>query len=121
MQIKDAATIVGRVHARLKDAAGPMTVRQLSESLGVGRAAVQYAAKALNARGIARKVPYRPLDGVGSERHGWEYAGLRAVNTSPTIPVEKLEEKQDLRVKVNEDHSVTIITAKVRITIELPE
>ncbi len=126
-QIKDQATIVGRVHARLKDAAGPMTIRQLAESLLCGTAAVQYAAKVLHTRGIARKVPYRPTDGRGSERFGWEY--IRPVNmfdaANPSKEVDNLlaafaKPVEDIRIKVNEDKTITIVTGKIRITIEVP-
>lgn len=84
--------------------------------------------KQLHKKGLVRKVPIS--QDSGRSRIGYEWCGNKAqptykeniARTIDTInnstPIVKTED--DIRIKVNADHSVTIITKAIRITIEVP-
>ena len=127
-QIKDQASVVGRVHARLKDASGPMTIRQLVGILSCSPASVMYATKVLRDRGILRRVPYRPVDGVGSERYGWEYIrpGEKPKITVPSSDIEFMNLKaafteDDVSVRILPDccWRITGNTARIILTADI--
>jgi len=79
--------------------------------------------KQLHKKGLVRKVPIS--QDSGRSRIGYEWCGnrihvpvalVKAIQAAP--PVDQPED--DIRIKVNADHSVTIITKAIRITIEVP-
>lgn len=85
--------------------------------------------KQLHKKGLVRKVPIS--QDSGRSRIGYEWCGVSgmAARTPQSdakiiqalvtpMPIVKTED--DIRIKVNADHSVTIITKAIRITIEVP-
>ena len=91
--------------------------------------------KQLHKKGLVRKVPIS--QDSGRSRIGYEWCGnkvhvsaglVKAIQDMPhqaVIASGKLappppDVPDDIRIKVNADHSVTIITKAIRITIEVP-
>lgn len=79
--------------------------------------------KQLHKKGMVRKVPIS--QDSGRSRIGYEWCGRTPQSDAKIIqallvpkPIVKTED--DIRIKVNADHSVTIITKAIRITIEVP-
>ncbi|MFI3198165.1 MAG: hypothetical protein QX196_07580 [Methylococcaceae bacterium] len=79
--------------------------------------------KQLHKKGLVRKVPIS--QDSGRSRIGYEWVGRTPQSDAKIIqalitpkPIVKTED--DIRIKVNSDHSVTIITKAIRITIEVP-
>jgi hypothetical protein len=81
--------------------------------------------KQLHKKGLVRKVPIS--QDSGRSRIGYEWCGrtpqsdakiIQNLITPKFVPTVKTED--DIRIKVNADHSVTIITKAIRITIEVP-
>lgn len=79
--------------------------------------------KQLHKKGLVRKVPIS--QDSGRSRIGYEWCGRTPQSDAKIIqallvpkPIVKTED--DIRIKVNADHSVTIITKAIRITIEVP-
>jgi hypothetical protein len=79
--------------------------------------------KQLHKKGIVRKVPIS--QDSGRSRIGYEWCGnrihvpvalVKAIQAAPPVD----QPTDDIRIKVNADHSVTIITKAIRITIEVP-
>lgn len=84
--------------------------------------------KQLHKKGLVRKVPIS--QDSGRSRMGYEWVSNKTQpsykeNIAHTIdiinkstPIE--QPADDIRIKVNADHSVTIITKTIRITVEVP-
>ena len=79
--------------------------------------------KQLHKKGLVRKVPIS--QDSGRSRIGYEWCGnrihvpvalVKAIQAAPPVD----QPTDDIRIKVNADHSVTIITKAIRITIEVP-
>lgn len=79
--------------------------------------------KQLHKKGLVRTVPIVQVS--GRSRVGYEWVGskvhvpvelVKAIQAAPPV----VQPTDDIRIKVNTDHSVTIITKAIRITIEVP-
>ena len=79
--------------------------------------------KQLHKKGLVRKVPIS--QDSGRSRIGYEWCGRTHQSDAKIIqallvPKPTVKTEDDIRIKVNADHSVTIITKAIRITIEVP-
>lgn len=130
-QIRDVIKVYNVIETQLKAAKGqPLTVNDflLNPDLkGEERYRILDCLKQLHNKKLVYKVPVHNLHNK-KEKVGYIWKESATPETSVIEPA-KIEvpktqkEKQvpeDLRIKINDDKSITIITEKIRITIEVP-
>lgn len=131
-QITDIAKMYNIITAKLKHSQLPVSLREFSEMVdlaGEKPIRIRDCLKQLHKKGMVRKVPISTSIDL-RERVGYEWAGnkfhvpiglVKAIQEMPNQNSTKTtEQADDIRIKVNVDHSVTIITKAIRITIEVP-
>lgn len=131
-QITDIAKMYNIITAKLKHSSLPVSLREFSEMVdlaGEKPIRIRDCLKQLHKKGMVRKVPISTSIDL-RERVGYEWAGnkfhvpiglVKAIQELPNQNSTKIaEQADDIRIKVNADHSVTIITKAIRITIEVP-
>ena len=122
----DIAKMYNIILAKIQHSPLPVTVRELNEMVELAHEAplrIRDSLKQLHKTGKIIKVPVSSLVDK-RERVGYQWnnkthlsAGLVAAIRSAVKP----KDADDIRIKVNEDHSITIITKSIRITIEVPQ
>ena len=132
-QIIEIAKMYNIITAKLKHAQLPVSLREFSQMVELAQEQperIRDCLKQLHKKGMVRKVPISNNIDM-RERVGYEWCGASGmaartpqsdakiiqalITPKPTVKTE-----DDIRIKVNSDHSVTIITKAIRITIEVP-
>lgn len=126
-QIIEIAKMYNILTAKLKHSPVAVSLRVFSEMVELANekpVRIRDCLKQLHKKGVVRKVPISTSIDL-RERVGYEWVGRTPQSDAKIIqalitpkPVVKTED--DIRIKVNADHSVTIITNAIRITIEVP-
>ena len=127
-QFIDIAKLQNIIIAKIKHSQLPVSVRELGEMVELAdekSIRIRDTLKQLHKKGMIRRVPINSIVDK-RERVGYEWAAK--VHHVPVDLVKSIQKAQpvdqstdDIRIKVNEDHSVTIITKAIRITIEVPQ
>jgi hypothetical protein len=126
-QIIEIAKMYNIITAKLKHTPLPVSLREFSQMVELAQeqpVRIRDCLKQLHKKGMVRKVPISNNIDM-RERVGYEWVGRTPQSDAKIIqalitpkPIVKTED--DIRIKVNSDHSVTIITKAIRITIEVP-
>lgn len=135
-QIIEIAKMYNIITAKLKHSPVAVSLRVFSEMVELANekpVRIRDCLKQLHKKGIVRKVPISTSIDL-RERVGYEWVGhagmaARSQHAEATLsqiiaktPIVRIDEQptDNIRIKVNVDHSVTIITKAIRITIEVP-
>ena len=135
-QIIEIAKMYNIIIAKLKHSPVAVSLRVFSEMVELANekpVRIRDCLKQLHKKGVVRKVPISTSIDL-RERVGYEWVGhagmaARSQHAEATLgkiltntPIVRIDEQptDDIRIKVNVDHSVTIITKAIRITIEVP-
>lgn len=131
-QMIEIAKMYNIITAKLKHSPVAVSLRVFSEMVELANekpVRIRDCLKQLHKKGVVRKVPISTSIDL-RERVGYEWVGnkfhvpiglVKAIQELPNQNSTKTaEQADDIRIKVNVDHSVTIITKAIRITIEVP-
>lgn len=126
-ELIDIAKMYNIIEAKLKHTDRSVSVRELNEMVELANEKplrIRDALKQLHKAGKVRKVPYSSAVDR-RERTGYEWNNKTHVSPELVKAIQakstpRVDVDDDIRIKVNEDHSVTIITKAIRITIEVP-
>jgi hypothetical protein len=123
----EIAKMYNIITAKLKHTPLPVSLREFSQMVELAQeqpVRIRDCLKQLHKKNVVRKVPISNNIDM-RERVGYEWVGRTPQSDAKIIqalitpkPIVKTED--DIRIKVNADHSVTIITKAIRITIEVP-
>lgn len=122
----DIAKMYNIILAKIQHSPLPVTVRELNEMVELAHEAplrIRDSLKQLHKTGKIIKVPVSSLVDK-RERVGYQWNNKTHLSAGLVAAIQgaaKPKESDDLRIKVNEDHSITIITKSIRITIEVPQ
>lgn len=120
----DIAKMYNIILAKIQHSPLPVTVRELNEMVELAHEAplrIRDSLKQLHKTGKIIKVPVSSLVDK-RERVGYQWNNKTHTTASAAMLAQtKPKVMDDLRIKVNDDHSVTIITKAIRITIEVPQ
>lgn len=131
-QIIEIAKMYNIITAKLKHAQLPVSLREFSQMVELAQeqpVRIRDCLKQLHKKGVVRKVPISNNIDM-RERVGYEWVGAAGMTArsqhteaAPPTHIVRTDEQStdDIRIKVNVDHSVTIITKAIRITIEVPK
>lgn len=120
----DIAKMYNIITAKLQHTPRALSMREFCEMVELSNekpVRIRDCLKQLHKQGKIRKVPYSSAVDK-RERVGYEWVTAHAHAMqygSPCPPAVKPAD--DLRIKVNDDHSITITTKAIRITIEVPQ
>jgi hypothetical protein len=138
-QIIEIAKMYNIITNKVKHSSLPVTIRELNEMVELAdekAVRIRDCLKQLHKKGLIRKVPIATIvDGrerVGYEwytsrytfaystnaPHGDEGNDIHSLRAKDNVPPP--EPVDDIRIKINVDHSVTIVTKTIRITVEVP-
>jgi hypothetical protein len=122
----DIAKLYNIISAKIQHSQLPVTARELNEMVELAdekSIRIRDALKQLHKAGKILKVPVSSLVDR-RERVGYQWNNKTHVSAGLVAAVQNLakpKESDDIRIKVNEDHSITIITKSIRITVEVPQ
>ena len=126
MSLIDIAKLYNIITAKLQHAPYALSLSNICECpdlSGEAQVRVRDAVKSLHKRGLVRRVPITVLGGRDRVGYEWVKTGMKdggIIVGQPVTLAKPTEVAQDIRIKVNPDHSVTIITRSIRITVEVP-
>lgn len=117
-QIKERFLIQNTIESKVRRASSPVTITWLlscPDLHGSSYASIRSSLEGLRKKGAIIRVPYS--DPLGSrDRYGYQWSQeIPKIQADPKGIIE-----DDLKIKVNDDSSITIVTNKIRITIEVP-
>jgi hypothetical protein len=116
----EAAKVANIVEAKMKHSTMPLSLRMVHECVdlsGATETQVKWALRSLCEKGKVRKVPISYPG--NNDRVGFEWLAT-ALTPKPSMPPPIKKVLDEVRLKINDDHSVTITTPKIRVTIEVP-
>jgi len=123
----DIAKLHNIICAKIQHSQLPVTVRELNEMTELADEKplrIRDALKQLHKIGRIIKVPVSSLidkrERVGYQWNNKTHLPAGLVAAAQNFAKQK-EVADDIRIKVNEDHSITIITKAIRITVEAPQ
>ena len=124
----DIAKLYNIISAKIQHSQLPVSARELCEMVELAdekSIRVRDALKQLHKTGKIRKVPISSIvdkrERVGYEWNNKTHVSPELVKAIQMQSTPKAAEPVDnLRIKVNADHSITIITKTIRITVEVP-
>ena len=122
----DIAKLYNIISAKIQHSQLPVTARELNEMVELAdekSIRIRDALKQLHKAGKIIKVPVSTLVDK-RERVGYQWNNKTHVPAGLVAAIQgaaKPKESDDIRIKVNEDHSITIITKSIRITVEVPQ
>lgn len=126
-EIIDIAKMYNIISAKIQHSPMPVSARELGEMVELANEKsirIRDALKQLHKVGKIRRVP---ISSVVDRRERVGYEWNNKVHVTPELvkaiqarSTPRVDADDDIRIKVNEDHSVTIITKAIRITIEVP-
>jgi hypothetical protein len=118
--IIETAKIENIVRAKLQHSPAPISLGILMECPDLRGAAEHRIKNQLSILRREGKIRVVPMKFPGrADRVGYEW--IKAGEAKPEMPkpVQKLID--EVRLKINDDHSITITTPKIRVTIEVPK
>ena len=132
IQMIEVAKMYNIITAKLKHSQVAVSILDLHDMVELANESqvrIRDCLKQLHKKGVVRRVPIS-LDN-GRSRIGYEWCGVSGMaartpqsDAKTTLallaPKPIVRSEDDIRIKVNADHSVTIITKAIRITIEVP-
>lgn len=122
----DIAKLYNIISAKIQHSPLPVTARELGEMVELAdekSIRIRDALKQLHKAGKIIKVPVSTLIDK-RERVGYQWNNKTHVPAGLVAAIQgavKPKDADDIRIKVNEDHSITIITKSIRITVEVPQ
>lgn len=122
----DISKLYNIICAKIQHSPLPVTARELNEMVELADenpVRIRDALKQLHKTGKIIKVPVS-ISFDKRERVGYQWNNKTHVPAGLVAAVQNLakpKESDDIRIKVNEDHSITIITKSIRITVEVPQ
>ena len=125
-ELVDIAKMYNIISAKIQHSPLPVTARELGEMVELANEKsirIRDALKQLHKTGKIIKVPVSTLVDR-RERVGYQWNNKTHVPANLVAAIQGLakpKEVDDLRIKINEDHSITITTPKIKITIEVPQ
>jgi hypothetical protein len=125
-ELVDIAKMYNIISAKIQHSPLPVTARELGEMVELANEKsirIRDALKQLHKTGKIIKVPVSTLVDR-RERVGYQWNNKTHVPANLAAAIQGLakpKEADDIRIKVNEDHSITIITKSIRITVEVPQ
>jgi hypothetical protein len=125
-ELVDIAKMYNIISAKIQHSQLPVTARELGEMVELANEKsirIRDALKQLHKTGKIIKVPVSTLVDR-RERVGYQWNNKTHVPANLVAAIQGLakpKEADDIRIKVNEDHSITIITKSIRITVEVPQ
>lgn len=125
-ELVDIAKMYNIISAKIQHSPLPVTARELGEMVELANEKsirIRDALKQLHKTGKIIKVPVSTLVDR-RERVGYQWNNKTHVPAGLVAAIQgaaKPKEVDDLRIKINEDHSITITTPKIKITIEVPQ
>ena len=126
MSLITIAKLYNIITAKLQFAPYALSLSNICECpdlSGESQVRIRDAVKSLHKKGLVRRVPISVLGGRDRVGYEWIKTGMKdgEILVGPAVTLAKpVEVQQDIRIKVNADHSVTIITRSIRITVEVP-
>jgi len=126
MSLIEIAKLYNIISAKLQHAPYALSIRELNETPDLSSESnvrIRDALKQLHKKGVIRKVPVSSLSGKDKVGYEWVKAGLKdgdVIIGQPVTLVKPVVPSEDIRIKVNADQSITIITRSIRITVEVP-
>jgi hypothetical protein len=127
-QFIDIAKLYNIISAKIQHSQLPVTARELNEMVELAdekSIRIRDALKQLHRTGRIIKVPVSSLvdrrERVGYQWNNKPHISPELVKAIQSESTPKAAEPDDIRIKVNEDHSITIITKSIRITVEVPQ
>jgi hypothetical protein len=118
--IIETAKIENIVKAKLQHSPSPLSMGLIMECpdlRGVTQHRIKHQIDVLKRDGKVRVIPMT-FPGR-SDRVGYEWVKQGDAKPDLPKPVQKLID--EVRLKINDDHSITITTPKIRVTIEVPK
>ncbi len=126
MSIITIAKLYNIITARLQHAPYALSIRELNETPDLSSESnirIRDAVKQLHKKGIIRKVPNSTLNKKDKVGYEWIKTGMKdgdVIVGQPVTLIKPVVPSEDIRIKVNADQSITIITRSIRITVEVP-
>jgi hypothetical protein len=124
----DIAKLYNIISAKIQHSQLPVTARELNEMVELAdekSIRIRDALKQLHKAGRIIKVPVSSLvdrrERVGYQWNNKTHISPELVKAIQSESTPKVAEPDDIRINVNEDHSITIITKSIRITVEVPQ
>ena len=132
IQMIEVAKMYNIITAKLKHSQVAVSILDLHDMVELANESqvrIRDCLKQLHKKGVVRRVPISQDN--GRSRIGYEWCGVSGMAArtpqsdakiiqSLIAPKPIVRSEDDIRIKVNADHSVTIITKAIRITIEVP-
>lgn len=121
--LTESARVYNIVTAKLQHATHALTLNEVLECpdlKGVDMWRIRDCVRSLHKSGKVRKLTVstpNPRERVGYE---WRKPGDTVKEEIEGRSAKREVTQEDLRIRVNQDRSVTIITSKIKITIEVP-
>jgi hypothetical protein len=122
----DIAKLYNIICAKIQHSQMPVTARELSEMVELADenpVRIRDSLKQLHKTGKIIKVPVSTSFDK-RERVGYQWNNKTHLSAGLVAAIQgavKPKESDDIRIKVNEDHSITITTKSIRITVEVPQ
>lgn len=124
----DIAKLYNIISAKIQHSQLPVTARELSEMVELAdekTIRIRDALKQLHKAGKIIKVPVSSVidkrERVGYQWNNKTHLSPGLVAAAQNLLAKQKEVPDNIRIKVNEDHSITIITKAIRITVEVPQ
>jgi hypothetical protein len=118
--IIETAKVENIVKAKLQHSLAPLSmgiIMECPDLKGVAQHRIKHQIDMLKREGKVRTIPM--IFPGRTDRVGYEW--VKSGDAKPELPkpVQKLVD--EVRLKINDDHSITITTPKIRVTIEVPK